>query len=243
MSGTYIVGSVWPMQSLVAASAGGWHAGGWHAVVGTAGGWHGRRPVGMAGSRFVALRKKDCSPAKTVLHDVRSLGRCNSSRRSYQFRSSRSLRRRLTCGRTPRGCSSMVRVPAFQAGHAGSIPVTRSTFAQVRRACAPLRGRTLADGNGRSACWTCLLASNTSLFTYQRVRTRLDRDQFRGTSGDVTIKLHYVIHRDSGVFEATVTYVIGDQSWSQAFEAMIINDDELRSLPIRWSCRQKREAH
>ena len=80
----------------------------------------------MAGSRFVALRKKDCSPAKTVLHDIRSLGRCNSSRRSYQFRSSRSLRRRLTCGRTPRGCSSMVRVPAFQAGHAGSIPVTRS---------------------------------------------------------------------------------------------------------------------
>ena len=36
----------------------------------------------------------------------------------------------LACPAVPRarfrGCSSMARVPAFQAGHAGSIPVTRS---------------------------------------------------------------------------------------------------------------------
>ena len=38
----------------------------------------------------------------------------------------------------PRGCSSMVRVPAFQAGYAGSIPVTRS---QVRGRCGVATGR------------------------------------------------------------------------------------------------------
>ena len=41
----------------------------------------------------------------------------------------------------------------------GSRPVSPTPNMQVRRACAPLRGRTLVDGNGRSACWTCLLAS------------------------------------------------------------------------------------
>jgi SAM-dependent methyltransferase len=53
-----------------------------------------------------------------------------------------------------------------------------------------------------------------------------------GASGDVVIKLHDIAFQDSGVFDATVTYLIGDQSWSQAFEAMIVDDDELRSLAL-----------
>lgn len=53
-----------------------------------------------------------------------------------------------------------------------------------------------------------------------------------GASGDVTMRLHDVVLRDGGVFAAVVTYAIGDRSWSQSFEATIVDDDELSSLAI-----------
>lgn len=53
-----------------------------------------------------------------------------------------------------------------------------------------------------------------------------------GTIGHVTIKLHDVVRQTGGVFEATATYTVGPRSWSQAFEAMIVDDDEMRSLAL-----------
>ena len=51
-----------------------------------------------------------------------------------------------------------------------------------------------------------------------------------GTSGDVAIRLHQVEHRDDAAFAATVTYTLAGRSWSQTFEAAIVDDDELASL-------------
>ena len=64
----------------------------------------------------------------------------------------------------PRGCSSMARVPAFQAGYAGSIPVTRSNalrpFPQAAGAVDPQRRHSPAarapcagDGERLRARW------------------------------------------------------------------------------------------
>ena len=53
-----------------------------------------------------------------------------------------------------------------------------------------------------------------------------------GSSGDVAIHLHHVVHRDARAFAATVTYTLDGHSWSQAFEAIIVDDDELASLVL-----------
>ena len=53
-----------------------------------------------------------------------------------------------------------------------------------------------------------------------------------GASGDVAIQLHHVVHRDARAFAATVTYTLDGRSWSQAFEATIVDDDELASLAL-----------
>jgi len=49
---------------------------------------------------------------------------------------------------------------------------------------------------------------------------------------DITVRLHDVVHHDDGSFAAVVTYAIGPQSWSQSFEAAIVDDDELNSLAL-----------
>jgi SAM-dependent methyltransferase len=51
-----------------------------------------------------------------------------------------------------------------------------------------------------------------------------------GASGEVAIHLHDVLHGADGAFAATVTYALDGHSWSQGFEATIIDDDELASL-------------
>lgn len=53
-----------------------------------------------------------------------------------------------------------------------------------------------------------------------------------GASGDVAIHLHHVVHRDARAFAAIATYTLDGRSWSQAFEAMIVDDDELASLAL-----------
>lgn len=47
--------------------------------------------------------------------------------------------------------------------------------------------------------------------------------------GDVEVRLHDVETVGDG-FSARVTYRIGDQSWSQAFDAAIVDDADLRSM-------------
>jgi 2-polyprenyl-3-methyl-5-hydroxy-6-metoxy-1,4-benzoquinol methylase len=54
----------------------------------------------------------------------------------------------------------------------------------------------------------------------------------QGASGDVAIHLHHVVHRDARTFAATVTYTLDGHSWSQSFEATIVDDDELASLAL-----------
>ena len=53
-----------------------------------------------------------------------------------------------------------------------------------------------------------------------------------GAIGDVTIQLHDVEHRDARAFAATVTYTLDGRSWSQSFEATIVDDHELASLAL-----------
>jgi SAM-dependent methyltransferase len=53
-----------------------------------------------------------------------------------------------------------------------------------------------------------------------------------GSSGDVAIRLHRVVHHDDGTFAATVTYTLHEHSYSQAFEGTIVDDDELASLAV-----------
>jgi 2-polyprenyl-3-methyl-5-hydroxy-6-metoxy-1,4-benzoquinol methylase len=45
-----------------------------------------------------------------------------------------------------------------------------------------------------------------------------------GASGDVAIQLHHVIHHDARAFAATVTYTLTGRSWSQEFEASIVDE-------------------
>lgn len=51
-----------------------------------------------------------------------------------------------------------------------------------------------------------------------------------GAGGEVSIHLHHVVHHAGRAFAATVTYTLGGRSWSQAFEATIVDDEELASL-------------
>jgi 2-polyprenyl-3-methyl-5-hydroxy-6-metoxy-1,4-benzoquinol methylase len=53
-----------------------------------------------------------------------------------------------------------------------------------------------------------------------------------GSSGDVAIHLHHVVHRDAQAFAATVTYTLDGHSWSQAFESTVVDDDEMASLAL-----------
>jgi SAM-dependent methyltransferase len=53
-----------------------------------------------------------------------------------------------------------------------------------------------------------------------------------GSSGEVAIRLHHVVHHDDGTFAATVTYTLDEHSYSQAFEGTIVDDDELASLAL-----------
>lgn len=49
------------------------------------------------------------------------------------------------------------------------------------------------------------------------------------TIGRVAIRLHDVVLHVEG-FSAAVTYTVGVQSWTQRFDAMIVDDDELAAL-------------
>ena len=49
------------------------------------------------------------------------------------------------------------------------------------------------------------------------------------TNGAVEIRLHDVVG-DAGRFSAAVTYSVGSRSWTQPFEAAIVDDGELASL-------------
>lgn len=51
------------------------------------------------------------------------------------------------------------------------------------------------------------------------------------TNGAVEIRLHDVVGRN-GRFTAAVTYSVGSRSWSQPFEAAIVDDSELASLAV-----------
>ena len=51
------------------------------------------------------------------------------------------------------------------------------------------------------------------------------------TNGAVEIRLHDVVGRN-GRFTAAVTYSVGSRSWSQPFEAAIVDDGELASLAV-----------
>ena len=51
------------------------------------------------------------------------------------------------------------------------------------------------------------------------------------TNGAVEIRLHDVVG-DAGRFSAAVTYSVGSRSWSQPFEAAIVDDSELASLAV-----------
>jgi hypothetical protein len=59
--------------------------------------------------------------------------------------------RQLTCAPI-RGCSSMARVPAFQAGYAGSIPVTRSLPCAGQRSYRAAPGARDATSLGTQGC-------------------------------------------------------------------------------------------
>ncbi len=63
----------------------------------------------------------------------------------------------------------------------------------------------------------------------QRYRPGWEPTEGSGSIGAVGIRMHDVI-RHEDAFGAAVTYTVGGRSWTQSFEAALVDDDELASL-------------